>query len=441
LRIIGSAALAGYRAVSELAGKASVFALTVVAARRLVPTDFGLVALGMTLGWMAAVAGDFGIGLHLARETACQPDARARLFDTWLRARLHLAAATGACLVLGLAILRVDGSAALTIAGIAAAYAASGVLESVSGFFRGLSRTDIESTLTLIQRPAQLMCALLVLVWRPDPRLLALALLLPALATLALGLRVARRLSRTPSVASSTLNRVTSSTPNVERTPNGERRTQHDKLQVWHVFARDVAPIGIGLVLSALYFRLDVVLLEWGRGYEAVGLYNAVFRLVEGLRLLPAAVLAVALPDLARAASRRPVMRLAAWMTAAAVLITAALLAAADWIVVTAYGPPYAAATPAFRVLLVAFPLMTLNYALTTQLVAWNGQRTFAALCAAALVLNLSLNARLIPAYSFLGAAWSTLATEAFLTAGCVGALAAGAWTARSATHPAVHES
>ena len=34
--------------------------------------------------------------------------------------------------------------------------------------------------------------------------------------------------------------------------------------------------------MSALYFRVDVFLVQLWSGTEAVGLYNAVFRLVEG---------------------------------------------------------------------------------------------------------------------------------------------------------------
>ena len=43
----------------------------------------------------------------------------------------------------------------------------------------------------------------------------------------------------------------------------------------------------------------------------------------------------------------------------------------------------------------------------------------------AALAVNVALNARLIPAASIEGAAWATLGTELFLTAGCGVAL----WT------------
>jgi O-antigen/teichoic acid export membrane protein len=66
---------------------------------------------------------------------------------------------------------------------------------------------------------------------------------------------------------------------------------------------------------------------------------------------------------------------------------------------------------------------MSLNYALTHQLIGWDGHRSYAALCAAALAFNVALNARLIPSLSIVGAAWATLCTEAVLTVGCVAAL------------------
>jgi O-antigen/teichoic acid export membrane protein len=79
---------------------------------------------------------------------------------------------------------------------------------------------------------------------------------------------------------------------------------------------RDVLPIGAGIVLSALYFRVDVFLVELWTGTEAVARYNAVFRLVEALRLVPAAVLAVALPSLCRAGTMRPLASVSLAVTA-----------------------------------------------------------------------------------------------------------------------------
>jgi len=115
--------------------------------------------------------------------------------------------------------------------------------------------------------------------------------------------------------------------------------------------AADVWPIGAGIVLSALYFRLDLFFVEYWHGVEAVALYNAVFRLVEAMRLLPAAVLAVVFPLLCRAGDLRPLARLAAGLFAGGAAVALVVAGPAGWLVTLFYGPSYAAATPAFRVL------------------------------------------------------------------------------------------
>src|SRR5262249_13814300 len=132
---------------------------------------------------------------------------------------------------------------------------------------------------------------------------------------------------------------------------------------------------------------------------------------------------AVALPDLCRARTTRPLINVSTLVTAGALLVTAIGWIAAQSIVVLLFGEAYAGATPAFRILLLSFPLLSLNYALTHQLIGWDQQRAYAGICATALVANLALNARLIPVLSIEGAAWATLGTELVVTAGCAAVL------------------
>jgi O-antigen/teichoic acid export membrane protein len=186
-----------------------------------------------------------------------------------------------------------------------------------------------------------------------------------------------------------------------------------------------VFPIGAGIVLSAIYFRVDTLLVQVLAGTEAVARYNAVFRLVDALRLFPAAVLAVALPVLCRAEDFAALARVATLLTAIGLAIAFTVWVAADRIVMLAFGEPYRSAVPALRILALAFPLLSLNFALTHQLVGWDRHRSYAVVCATALVINLGLNAWLIPVWSIDGAAWATLATEGCVTAGCVAALGA----------------
>jgi O-antigen/teichoic acid export membrane protein len=154
-----------------------------------------------------------------------------------------------------------------------------------------------------------------------------------------------------------------------------------------------------------------------------VGGYNAVFRLVEAARLLPAAVMAVTFPLLVNATDTGLVQRIGGWLTlagAAAALISAA---GAHLIVTTIYGVPYGYTASAFAVLSLALPLFFLNYALTHQVIGWDGQRAYLWITAAALAGNIAANLLLVPSRGIVGAAIATVLTELVVTAGCVLAL------------------
>src|SRR2546425_3056828 len=325
-----TAALITYRTISDIAGKAAFFAVTVLAARRLSRDAFGIVSLGTTLGWMVAVATDFGMQMHLARTVALRPGEARYLLDTWLTVRQRTAMIGLALVAIAIAATGLEGARAVALLIFVATYAVSGLIEFLHYFYRGLSRSDIESTLTLGWRGMSLACAAAVLWWHPDDIALALALLVPACATFAVSLRRGRRLA-----------------PAEE----DNQRSTGAAVDRWSELRHDVWPIGVGIVLSAVYFRVDVLLIELWRGTEAVGLYNAVFRLVDALRLFPAAVLAVVLPSLVRDTSTGSLFQVSAGLTGFAVGVTLVLWPLAGWLVTLVYGGAYAEAVPAFRIL------------------------------------------------------------------------------------------
>src|SRR5262249_27108998 len=156
------------------------------------------------------------------------------------------------------------------------------------------------STLTIVQRAALLLIAAVALWLSPTVVALGIAMVVPPAVTLAYSLARARTLAASASAV-------------------GTERTR--PIDVRGGLLRDARPVGAGIVLSALYFRIDVLLLQLWNGTDAVATYNAVFRLVDGLRLVPAAIVAVALPLLFRATTLQPLVRTSAVATGAAIAI------------------------------------------------------------------------------------------------------------------------
>jgi O-antigen/teichoic acid export membrane protein len=183
-------------------------------------------------------------------------------------------------------------------------------------------------------------------------------------------------------------------------------------------------PLWLVTLISLLYFRGDVLLMRIFVGDAEIGAYSAAYKIFEGAAILPGVILAGAFPPLARAhgdpARQRHWERLLlATLVALGAAAGAALYAGAARIVALAYGPGYLRAVPSLRILALAVPLLFLNGALTTILIARNLERRNLMFAVLMLVVNTGANLVLIPRLGGPGAAWATLLTEAALTVCC----------------------
>jgi O-antigen/teichoic acid export membrane protein len=403
LRPAPGASLVAFKTSADVVSKAVTLIVTVAAARALPATDFGVMALAMTTGWLLGVASDAGLPLYLATRVA-QNQLHGRSQTATVRSIMRWRAGLAAvALAVGLAFGAVLAPtyALLSFVLIVAHQLLGAVLETLAHSYRGLGRTDVESAISLAHRGAIALGALTVLAVHPSLLALAIVLAVPPLLALLASLFVVRRLAGGDATES-----------------------PHAPWLTARRFLSDVAPLGLGVLLSALYFRCDVYFLGYLRGVETVGLYNATFRIVDALRLFPAAALAVAYPTLCAATDTGSVRRLAAGLAAAALVVGAALYIAAHPLLALVYGDAYAAGGDTLRVLAFCVPFFYVNYALTHQVIAWEGQRAYLAITAAALVANLTGNTLLIPGGGMIGAATSTLATEVVVCGGCLVALA-----------------
>ncbi|MBI4476994.1 MAG: oligosaccharide flippase family protein, partial [Acidobacteria bacterium] len=387
------ALLIGYKAASDVVSKLALFAITVMAARALSAADFGVFAVAWTLGWLLGLATDMGLQVHLARSVSREPNRAGMWCRALLPARLA-AAALASLTAVALSVLWLPGGRAAAFSLIAVAQICGSLIEFFNHVFRGLSRSDVESSVNLAHRLGVLLLAWPLLANGGGLESLAVALLVPAAVALVFVAQLA-----------------------LSGSEIGHRETGSS--MSWSGFRRDVLPIGIGALLSALYFRVDLFLVQHWVGDGAAGLYNAVFRMVEALRLFPAAVLAVMFPQMCRARDARLLRSLSLKLAATGVALSAGVYWTAPAIVHLFYGPRYAGGSQAFRILAAALPLLFLNYALTTQLVAWNLQRAYAAMCGMMLAVNVGVNALWIPRFGIAGAAWATVATELGLTVAC----------------------
>ena len=399
------------KGLADAAGKAAMLVITIVAARRLNPDPFAILALAMASGWLLGVATDAGLSMYLARETAREPR-RGRHFVLEIvsvRAGLAFLGATIAVLATPSLVPR---HWRMQFVLVVAAQLCGAVLETIAHYFRGVQRSEIESAIHAAYRVAMLALALVVLwQWR---RLdyLAIAMLVPGVIAIGVSMIVALRLA-------------------IRLEPDltdGQAWSASSSGLTPAKFFRDVFPLGAAVLISALYFRIDVYFIQQWHGFQPVGGYNAAFRLVEALRLLPAAVMAVTFPLLVQARDTNLVRRIGGMLAVAGGALAIVCAAGAPVIMPLLYGAQYEYAVSAFAVLSLALPLFFLNYALTHQVIGWDGHREYLAIVTMALAGNIAANILLVPERGLVGAAIATVLTEIVVTIGCALVL----WTNRS---------
>lgn len=399
-----------YKTAADIVGKAVMLAIVVAAARRLPRETFGALTLAVSVGWMAGVASDMGLPLSLARTVAREPRSLGPALATVLRLRLALATAAMAVVTLAAWLLAPEGGRMAFVL-IAGSQIAAATFETLGHALRGLGRAELETHVHLAQRIAMGVLALVVLARAPSLLLLGVALIAP------------------PALAVPALLAVIRAQPE-QRAVGGAVGVEPAS-----VVLRRAAPLGAAIMLSALYFRIDVVFVERTHGIAAVAGYAAVFRVVDAIRLLPAAAMAVLFPALCRAEDVSVLRRVGAALAIPGVAAGVLVAAAAEPIVTTVYGAAFLDAVPVLRLLALSVPLFFVNYALTNQVIGWGAQRAYLGITAAALAGNLVFNGLLVPPYGASGAAIATALTELIVTLGCLSALASSAHPRADAVH------
>jgi O-antigen/teichoic acid export membrane protein len=181
-----------------------------------------------------------------------------------------------------------------------------------------------------------------------------------------------------------------------------------------------------GLYFSAsqsaqtIYNDIDKTMLARMATLDAAGIYAAAYRLIDVAFIPVRSILYAAYPGFFRSGERgvagtaKYACRLLPAPAAYSAVTALALLVAAP-VVPRALGHEYARSAEALR-WLAALPLMkTLHYFAADSLTGAGYQGLRAAMQASVAIFNVFVNLWLIPAYSWRGAAWSSLASDGLL--------------------------
>lgn len=361
--------------------------LSILVARQLGPDRFGDYGVALAAGALLGIVLDGGFKTLLLRERTLATGALARLVP-----RLHAVAmghALAAGIVLGaLALVLVPERRDLALATVAC-FLGVALSQFVSGALRGEGRFVADAG------------------WQVGARTLSAVAILMALA------------AGVEQPAWVLLAWAAGSLMAVFVFPHGQ--TRRPRLE-WHPEAYRAAAFLLWVDLATVvYFRVDVLLLDaMGVPAAEIGQYSAAYRVIEALILVtaPASLLvfrALRLEQKVLSRFRGRLVRVLVIAAIAGALAAGALTVLAEALIGLAFGPSYRESARLLDALAWALFFILPNAILTQAAIALNRERAYAVIATTAAILNIVLNVWTIPRHGATGAAWATVATEAWL--------------------------
>jgi O-antigen/teichoic acid export membrane protein len=177
-------------------------------------------------------------------------------------------------------------------------------------------------------------------------------------------------------------------------------------------------PIAIVFILSAVYCRVDLMMLEVLADEKAVGMYSAAYKLLEFLSIIPTTVAVAALPGLAGDYSTNMREFKNSFYKTLTVLgvgggtVGLILYLFSRQIILLMYGPAFSPSVLSLSILSGAVFFLFVNGYLIYVNIATNNDRPVALILVISTILNIMLNSYLIPRYGHAGAAISKLLSE-----------------------------
>jgi O-antigen/teichoic acid export membrane protein len=182
---------------------------------------------------------------------------------------------------------------------------------------------------------------------------------------------------------------------------------------------REAYPLMINNLLATIFFRIDVQILQPLKGDEVVGYYNAAYKWVDGLNIIPASFTLALFPLLARYGTTAKESMVRAYHGSVRLLSLVALplsvgmwLAADDLILVLGGSSYLPHSAIALRLLAWFLPLSFINSVTQYVLIALNQQRFLTGAFIIGVAFNVIANLLLIPPFGYAAAAAVTVASE-----------------------------
>ena len=189
-------------------------------------------------------------------------------------------------------------------------------------------------------------------------------------------------------------------------------------LDFWGPTIRQALPFGLSGFFTTIYFWIDSLMLSLIQGNQAVGWYNAGYRLVFSLLFIPTIFSAAVFPAMSRFhISSRDSLQLmwkkfVRFMLILAIPIAVGTTLLAGRVVPLIFGEGYAPSVAVVQLLIWSLVFIFLNATFVRLFESTNKQIVVTKITGLMVIVNVAINLVLIPKFSYVGASVAILITE-----------------------------
>ncbi len=189
----------------------------------------------------------------------------------------------------------------------------------------------------------------------------------------------------------------------------------------WKKFLKESLPMGIAVIITFFYFKMDTILLSILKSSSDVGIYNAAYKVIENITFFPSMIIGLMLPimSLHIFSNHKEFCRISNETFKVFVLMVVPIVIGgfflAEKIVTIIGGAEFIESATTLRILIFALAFIFFGNFFNNILIAAAKQKTLMYSLSVCAVFNIAANVILIPKFSYIAAASISVATEAMV--------------------------
>ncbi|RPI01770.1 MAG: flippase [Calditrichaeota bacterium] len=382
----------GYSGISQFLYTVLAFILVPFAARYLDKQEYGIYSLAAAIGFFISLLSDFGLTTLMTRQVSRNKMIAPAFFAETIGLRFYLIIFSLLVFVPYLLLSHLNAVSLQAVIIFVMASLLGSFSQSTFGIFRGFEKMQFESVSVFIEKALSVALGIIILLIGGDVRAFLISFLIAGLLRLFYSLWVVHKRFFPIKVSF------------------------HFKRS--RVLWLNATPFGISVFLAVCYNYVDILMLSAMKSFEDVAIYSAGHRLLTLTSVVPALLVNAFFPKLAVYHQDPP--KLSHYFFKGCKLLflfslpmIPFILLFADPIVAIVFGSTFSGSVWVVQVLAFAAFAQMLNTFFVPLFVSVNRQKKIVFFQLGGLLMNIVLNAALIPHYTYKGATIATVATEA----------------------------